>query len=183
MSKFYFVRHGQSTANADLIVADGTALLTEGGIEQARRTGNELKDKNIKLIITSPYIRAQQTAETIAGEIGIPITDIKIVEELRERALGECEGKPKDMESGRFFEIDTERGFESQKILISRMQKALNTIKESVNSVDGGVVVVGHAISGFYLRQVAKGFTSVSEFDDYHHMSNADFIAVEILKD
>ncbi len=183
MTKFYFVRHGQSTANAALIVADSTALLTDDGIEQAKRTGKELKDINIKLIVTSPYIRAQQTAETIAGEIGIPVTNIEIVEELKERFLGECEGKLKDMESERFFEIDTERGFESQKILVLRMKKALNIISKSVNCIDGGVVVVGHAISGFYLRQVAKGFTNVSDFEDYHHMNNADFTEVEIMND
>jgi hypothetical protein len=37
-----------------------------------------------------------------------------------------------------------------------------------------------------YLRQVkgaAKGFTNLSDFEDYHHMNNADFNKVEILND
>ncbi len=182
MSKFYFVRHGESEANAAGIVADKYSKLTQKGLEQARITGNSLKQRKINLIITSPYVRAQQTAETIAAELGIEIKNIKIVEQLRERGLGECEGRPKDMESERFFEIDSERGFESQKVLILRTQKALSIIEELIASTDGAVVVIGHAISGFYLRQIAAGLLSVSRFEDYHHMSNADFIEVEIIK-
>ena len=180
MTKFYFVRHGQSEANAALIVASSTPPLTENGIKQARRTGEELKDKNVAIILTSPYIRAQQTAETIAGELAIGVNDIRIIDELRERGLGECEGKPKDMENDRFFIIDAERGFESQQDLINRLQVAIEKIKKAVIETDGEVVVVGHSVSGFYLSQVAKGFTKFSEFEDYRHMNNADFIEVEI---
>ena len=143
MAKFYFVRHGQSEANAALIVADSTPPLTENGIGQAQRTGEELKHKNISCIMTSPYIRAQQTAEIIAGEVAVGIKDIKIVDELRERGLGECEGKPKYMENDRFFKIDAERGFESQNDLIQRLSLALEKIEEQIHKTDGEVVVVG----------------------------------------
>lgn len=180
MAKFYFVRHGQSTANAALIVADSTPVLTTNGIEQARRTGEELKHKNISCVLTSPYIRAQQTAEIIAGEIAIGINEILVVDELRERGLGECEGKPKDMENDKFFMFDTERGFESQNDLINRLQVAIDKIKKAFKETDGEVVVVGHSVSGFYLTQVAKGFSKFSEFDDYTHMNNADYIEIEI---
>lgn len=131
MVKFYFVRHGQSEANAAHSIADDTPKLTELGRDQARATAQLLKDKNITKILTSPLIRAQQTAEIIASELRIKLEDIETMQELRERGVGECEGKPKDMESEMYITIDTERGFEPQAVLIKRLLVALSKIKMS----------------------------------------------------
>ena len=78
MGKFIFVRHGQSQANADGILADEHSPLTELGIEQARRTGYEIQSLGIKTILCSPFLRTQQTAEIIAGELGIEISHLKL---------------------------------------------------------------------------------------------------------
>ena len=180
MTKFFFVRHGQSEANAARLIADDTPKLTELGREQARVTALILKDKNITKILASPLIRAQQTAEIIAGELGIKLEDIETLQELRERGVGECEGKPKDMESEMYITLDTERGFESQADLISRLLVALQKIKTECENADGQVLVVGHVTAGFYLQQLAKGYRKLSEFEEYYHMPNADFIEVEI---
>jgi broad specificity phosphatase PhoE len=45
--------------------------LTPRGIEQARKTGAYLKDKNIFAVISSPTGRTRQTARIIAEEIGL----------------------------------------------------------------------------------------------------------------
>src|SRR5882757_8965527 len=95
INSFIFVRHGQSQANADGIIADGHSPLTQTGIEQAQKTGLEIKNFGITAIVCSPYLRARQTAEMIASELGIGFSHIEIIEELRERGLGDCEGKPK----------------------------------------------------------------------------------------
>jgi len=182
MNRFYFVRHGQSEANEARIIADSTPKLTELGREQARLTALTLKDKNITKILASPYIRAQQTAEIIAGELGIKLEDIETVQELRERGVGECEGKPKDMESEKYITLDTERGFESQADLIARLLVAIEIIKNACETTEGDVLVVGHVTAGFYLQQLAKGYKKLSEFEEYYHMPNADFIDVEINK-
>lgn len=180
MAKFYFVRHGQSEANAARLIADDTPKLTELGREQARVTALLLKDKNITKILASPLIRAQQTAEIIAGELGVKLEDIETVQELRERGVGECEGKPKDMESEMYVKLDTERGFEPQAVLIKRLKKALEIIKLASKTTEGNVLVVGHVTAGYYLQQIAKGYNELSEFDEYYHMPNADFMDVEI---
>ena len=44
----------------------------------------------------------------------------------------------------------------------------------------GTVVVVGHATSGFYFLQIAKGKTRFVDFDPINQMSNAEFIEVEL---
>lgn len=176
--KFYFVRHGQSEANAAGLIADSTPKLTELGREQAYKTALQLKNKEIVKILTSPLIRAKQTAEIIAKELGIEA--VEEVEELRERNLGECESKPKDMESEMYITLDTERGFEPQAELIKRLLTAIEIIKKAMSNTEGNILVVGHVTAGFYLQQLAKGYTKLSEFEPYYHMPNAECMEVKI---
>ena len=70
--KILFVRHGKSLANANLTVGTPTTSLAEEVLEQARKTGQDLRGENVSTIVCSPFIRAQQTAELIAAELGLP---------------------------------------------------------------------------------------------------------------
>ena len=99
-NKIIFVRHGQSVANKEGIIADKTYPLKEDGLLQIKETANELlKDiEKIDLIISSPYIRAVQTAEVFADECNNH-PEIIMCESLRERGLSELEGKPKTYDS------------------------------------------------------------------------------------
>jgi len=177
-SQFIFVRHGQSQANANGIIADGTVPLTDNGIEQARKTGLEVKDLGITTVVCSPYLRAQQTAETIAGELGIDLAHIKIIEELRERGLGDCEGKPKAQPSEWYSQSD-DATLEPRQALLDRMRAALEKVKAADST--GLVLVVGHAISGFFLLEAAKGVKTLAEMGSDNQIGNADFVKVEIV--
>ncbi len=128
--KILFVRHGKSLANADGTVGTPETKLAEAGLEEARITGQDLRALNVTKILASPFIRAQQTAEIIAGEIGIPVSEIEIIDDFFERRMGDLEGKPKDKPTEYFYVNDTENGFESQADLIARMQRALMQIKQ-----------------------------------------------------
>ncbi len=178
--KILYVRHGKSTANANGTVGTPDTRLAEEGIEEARITGQDLKDYDVSNIVCSPFIRAQQTSEIIAGQLGIPIKDIEVIDELHERRMGELEGKPKVHKTEFFYNNDTEYGFEPQKELIERMQTAVDKVKQIVGNATGTTVVVGHATSGFYFLQVAKGNTKIADFDSVNQMSNAEFIEVEL---
>jgi len=178
--KILYVRHGKSTANANATIGVPETKLADEGIEQAQVTGQDLKGHNVSNIICSPFIRAQQTAEIIAGELGIPIHDIEIIDELHERRMGELEGGPKKHETEFFYQNDAEYGFESHKALIARMQVAVAKVKQVAEKAAGTTVVVGHATSGFYFSQVAKGRTKFEDFDPVNQMSNAEFIQVEL---
>jgi uncharacterized phosphatase len=179
--KILYVRHGKSTANANGTVGMPDTHLAEEGVEQARITGQDLKGHNVTNIVCSPFIRAQQTAEIIAGELGIPIKDIEVIEELYERRMGELEGKPKQHKTEFFYKNDTEYGFEPHQELIKRMCAAVNKVKQLAGNASGTTVVVGHATSGFYFLQVAKGKTKFEDFDPINQMSNAEFIEVELI--
>jgi len=61
--KFWLIRHGQSTSNAGAITTDpGSTPLTERGRAQAQAVANAFTQAP-DLVVTSPYIRTQQTAE------------------------------------------------------------------------------------------------------------------------
>jgi broad specificity phosphatase PhoE len=178
LTRFIFVRHGQSQANADGIIATATTPLTEAGVEQAKKTGKELLTLGVTTIVASPYVRAQQTAQTIADELGIPLEQIKTIEELRERGLGDQEGNPKAHESAWYSQSDDNPTLETREQLLGRMNTALDKIKGFDET--GLVLAVGHAISGFYLVEAAKGARIVADMDGDNQIGNADFIEVRI---
>ena len=183
--KLIFVRHGKSLANANATIGVPDTKLAEEGIDQARKTGQDLRGLNVTAITCSPFIRAQQTAELIAGELGIAITDITIIDELHERRMGKLEGGPRHHDTIKmefFYENDTEFGFESQAELIARINHGLAKVKTIASQTSGATLVVGHAVSTFYSLQIAQGRQQLSQFDAINQMDNAEFIEL-YLKD
>lgn len=178
MSVFYFVRHGESEANAAGILATPDVKLTATGIEQARKTGQDLKQIGITKIVCSPMLRTQQTAETIASELGMPLDHVEVIEELRERSMGQLEGKPRTHEPLWYILMDEERSAESTDDLLARMSKCYQKLKAL--SKDDTILAVGHGASGYYLLQIAQGKTKVADFDPPSLMLNAEFIKVEV---
>jgi broad specificity phosphatase PhoE len=70
-----WVRHGQSTWNV-IDRLQGQELgppLTDLGREQAAATAEELVDQGIARILSSPAVRARQTADIIAGRLGLAV--------------------------------------------------------------------------------------------------------------
>lgn len=92
--KLLVVRHGESMANADGIYQgqlDGG--LSELGKEQAKKVAKRLKSEKIDFIYSSDLERAAETAKEIAKfHKNAPF---KLAKELRERNLGELQGKPR----------------------------------------------------------------------------------------
>lgn len=91
----YFMRHGQSQAQADERYADDDSILTELGKQQATPEGKRLHADGITFdrIITSPILRARQTAELVADVIGLTPDDIRIDTRIAEYDLGSTIGK------------------------------------------------------------------------------------------
>lgn len=91
MTPFLFLRHGQSTANRDRVIAGSTdAALTALGEAQAREAAIALAGSGIRRIVASPQRRALRTAEIVAEVLGLPVaTDPGLVE----RHWGAWEGR------------------------------------------------------------------------------------------
>ena len=95
--RILFSRHGESEANIQHIISnrDLPHKLTKVGVSQALALAETLTDWNVKKIITSPILRAQETAEIVAETLGLHPT---ISAALREFDCGLMEGR-KDEEA------------------------------------------------------------------------------------
>ncbi len=89
---FVFLRHGESIGNAESRwQGQSDYALTERGRAQARALAERWKSEAAKfdLIISSPLVRAKETAEIVASALGVKIELDPI---LLERNIGEMEG-------------------------------------------------------------------------------------------
>ena len=178
--KILYVRHGKSVANANLTIGKPDTPLAEEGLEQARVTGQDLRSHNVTAIVCSSFIRAQQTAEIIAAELGIPIHDITSIDELHERRMGSLEGESRESYgTSYFYDNDTDNNFESHDAVIARSQLALQKVIAVAEQTAGCTVVVGHAVSGFFLLQVAKGKSQYSDFEPFNQLNNAEIVEIK----
>ena len=85
---FCMIRHGQTTANRDFIVAGATDVpLSDLGREQASQLATLVWDQKTVLFV-SPKARAMDTCR-----LAFPGRSFEIHEDLRERNWGEFEGK------------------------------------------------------------------------------------------
>jgi broad specificity phosphatase PhoE len=94
--KLIMVRHGESEGNRDRrFTISAEVPLTELGRQQAREAAQRIAKRFApERIISSPYRRAWQTSEIIAGELGLPI---EVVHDLHERDLGVLKGQSYDL--------------------------------------------------------------------------------------
>ena len=121
-NKYYFLRHGQSTANVAEVISSARSLaysdkhgLTELGYEQGKESATQLLDvleqEGVKpgdkvLFVSSPFARARQTAEACLDglaevtaqrriqQLGIEILkDVVLEDRLMERYFGRLDNE------------------------------------------------------------------------------------------
>lgn len=92
--KLIITRHGETSWNKKHKM-QGTidSKLSSKGVEEAKKLAERLKNEHFDRIYSSPLSRALVTAEAVARFH--PDVSFEIVEDLRERDLGEFEGKMK----------------------------------------------------------------------------------------
>jgi len=87
------IRHGETEMNQEDVVRGWTETsLDEGGQENARELGRELKEAYIDGIIASDLLRTMQTACLVSEESGIPI--LALSSNLHTWNVGKYTGKP-----------------------------------------------------------------------------------------
>ncbi|HLZ25012.1 MAG TPA: histidine phosphatase family protein [Ktedonobacterales bacterium] len=90
-TRFILVRHGQAEGNRELRYLGVTdAPLTETGREQARRLVGAVRPFTLAAVISSPLVRARDTARTLADDRGLPVT---LRDDLREMDFGVWENR------------------------------------------------------------------------------------------
>jgi len=86
----FLVRHAKSSRD-DPALADKERPLSDRGVRDALRTGEQLMTHDVKpdLILSSPAVRALTTAEIIARKLGYKVKDIVVEQRLYAAAHNE----------------------------------------------------------------------------------------------
>lgn len=157
----YFIRHGQSQANADGVLAGQLdSPLTELGRHQAQHEGERLvsEKQRFDVIVTSPLVRAYDTAVTIARALDYPLADIVADERLMERHAGELEEQPTALLADAI--AHNTMGIESTERLRVRCQAALDDL--TAQYPDQTVLIVAHAGVGRVMQMITGTTTDTT---------------------
>lgn len=165
MKKLYFVRHGQSEDNDAGIWSRYETRLTPAGREQARATGQNIKQKGLSfdVVIASPMPRAHETAQIIAREIGHPEDAIELLEMLIERDWGVLTGTPNADFAANHIYKDMD-DFEKVERLEELQARAAAAFALLTDRPEGRILIVGHGTFGRALRRVIAGLPHTHEY-------------------
>lgn len=150
MTLFGLVRHGQTDYNLRNLYQGASDIpLNATGREQAHRALDHLPDIHWDVVVASPLLRAQETAQIIAADHHI--TDGGTDEDLREIDWGSAEGH--DVEQMRLAHPDRDfPGREETQVVADRGCAALARLAERYG--DANVLVVAH---GTLIRLLLSG--------------------------
>lgn len=161
----YFVRHGETDYNYEERLQGHLDIeLNETGRSQARQAAKEVADLDIDLIISSPQIRAFETAQIIAEKVNVEIiTDA----DLKERAFGELEGltygavlnkHPEFMQIIRSADGKAVHGSES----LSEVEQRIKRFLKRLNSFEShkSILLVSHGGTGRVFLKLLKGIAA-----------------------
>ncbi len=95
MTTLLLARHGQTVWHAENRYAGGDSDidLTPTGVEQARLLAAYARDRGVDAVVASPVRRARETAAPAGAALGVPVS---VVEDLREVRFGIVEGRTLD---------------------------------------------------------------------------------------
>jgi len=150
MKRLYFIRHGESEGNeARVFSGQWDTPLTDLGRSQAEQAAQQADELIIDVIISSPLIRASETAEIIAKHLGYPTDKIILSDLLMERSYGNLQQQSYDV-IGDNFNFDEVENIELEVDVVNRAARALALI----NKVESdNILIVAHASIGRALRQ------------------------------
>lgn len=164
MSKLYIVRHGKTEWNEKGFLQGSNDIpLNEEGIKEAKKLASKLDLSKIDICISSPLIRAKQTAEILVGN------KLKIIYDdlLKERGFGNYEGKKINFELiGKHWDYglnDSSNGIESIKDCLDRAKIFLDKIKKEYSNKN--ILIVSHG-----------GFIKALHFNLVGYDKNTDFL-------
>ena len=143
MDHFYFVRHGETVWNVENKICGATDIeLTEKGHQQAIETGQKILDIGIKadIILTSPLVRAKETARHISEITGIPM---KVEQRLIEQNFGRYESTPRNGAEFHEAKKDMASRFGTGESMLQLAQRIYNLLDE-IKAGDKIYILVAH---------------------------------------
>ncbi|OIN43284.1 histidine phosphatase family protein [Pseudomonas costantinii] len=177
----YVVRHGETWANAEhRYLGALDPELTERGREQAASLSKKLPS-GIEVLIVSPRVRAQQTAQILNGELNLePLT----MGDFRERDVGVFEGltqaEVRAMHPQLWAQNITRQwavgpaGGESIADVVARVHRGL--VELAALYAARVVLLVAHGFVAKVIRALARG-----DFSDFFNwqLSNGEMLVLD----
>ena len=154
--KIFLVRHGESVDDIeDCYGGMADFQLSEGGRRTARDLTNQLVNRGIVRMYTSPYKRAHETATIIGAALGsepVVIPDLRernsygvlsgvnkaVAKEIFGQVLATVRGKPGD-----FYSSELLPGAEALPEFNARVKNAFDTITADADGLEG-ICIVTH---------------------------------------
>ncbi|MDI3242215.1 histidine phosphatase family protein [Arthrobacter sp. AL08] len=141
LTTFALIRHGQTDWNAQRRLQGATDIpLNDVGRGQARDAVAVVSGYKWDAVVSSPLSRAAETAELIAGGLGLAVD--RHVPELAERSFGDAEGLQDGPELEALRIPGGFRGAETEDQAARRGLLALETLAEEFRG--GRILVVAH---------------------------------------
>ena len=153
MTHLCLIRHGQTDWNLEgRYQGQSDVPLNEKGLAQAELLKENLNGHTFSAIYSSDLVRARQTAEPVAGMLGL---HVQIEPRLREINQGQWEGVLVEDIKARYAEIWSQRtvdpanvrppGGETVREVATRVYAALDDIGR--DHPNGNVLIVSHGLS------------------------------------
>jgi len=147
----YVVRHGETEWNIEEIFRGAKDIpLNEVGKKQAKKVGGFFIDKNIVKIMSSPLIRARETAEPISKAVNKPV---ETLDEFIDMDFGIWEGHPlKEVKNQYPEEYETWRHtphrlkVKNGETLLQVRKRIQKGFEKAVLGEKGNVVIVTHRV-------------------------------------
>lgn len=143
MDHFYFIRHGETVWNVENKICGATDIeLTQKGHDQAIETGKKILEAGIKadIILTSPLVRASETARHISEMTGIPM---KVESRLIEQNFGRYESTPRDGAEFHEAKKDMASRFGTGESMLQLAQRIYNLL-DDIKAGDQECILVAH---------------------------------------
>ncbi|MDH5162437.1 histidine phosphatase family protein [Heyndrickxia oleronia] len=134
-TNLYFVRHAHSTYSPD----EYNRPLSARGFTDVKQITHLLKEENIDLIISSPYLRAKQTVEGIAKLLD---KEILIMDDFKERILSNKKLEEFQVAISRVWENPT-YSWEGGESNLSAQKRGVKVTLEVVERFKGKNIVIG----------------------------------------
>jgi 2,3-bisphosphoglycerate-dependent phosphoglycerate mutase len=165
--RLFLVRHCASRGQ------DAAAPLTTTGQAQAVRLADHLEPLEVELLVSSPYVRAQQSIVPLAQRLGLPVeTEPRLVERVLSAAPLE---HWREALRQTFEDLDLAwPGGESSRTAMARGRAVIDALLSRPVRI---LVVVTH---GNLLTLILRSFETQFGFQAWEHLSNPDVYCLEM---
>lgn len=163
MTTIYFIRHAEPDYTNH---NDRERPLTQKGKEDSKLVTQYLCDKNIDIVLSSPYVRAVDTVKDFAESFGYPILT---VEDFRERKVDSIWIEDFYKFSKMQWD-DFEYKLSDGESLREVQDRNINALMEALKEYTGKNIVIGS--HGTALSTIINYFEPTYSFDDFQRIRN-----------